>query len=962
MKNTDSNGFERLLQFYRRRIESSLTSNSTGSKIRGRKHGKLEAMASHLDNPVFLTIIPYLVYLWTLFCHTFPINRVRGPITSNLLLGYLRWVTKVWCIATSGYLGICLVFALLTASTPSSRLSQILSGLTECTRRSNINKCNSHQYVCSMLRKECWALAMCLSQSNQHTIISEILLEWIHQFWSGYYSFIPLVSLYIFIIARFTGNVAACGWEFGGRTCVPHGPDFPDAEAIEQAVGNDLHVPPTPPTPPPRRRVRITHRQDRLRIQARFARQDATLNENVDIARPQDPAQAQALRNAGFRAIRPPGFVHNDLNPNPEGRLRAAAYERDHFRLLDEADRAFHIFTIGGIAATPNHLVEQGLVETQDPPFHPLEVDEARDPGAGVPIAGEGRQALLLSRSGHAESAVDPDQPRHPIYAWDAIGLLVPDPTPEHPDAFVDRAGRRYNIVVRRTGATVPLARAREILEIFDEDEQGGEDAEGGGNQEDREYEIDNEAVADDGNPNEGGLSPREIEDSTASGPIFGEELTHQMAPIPVPRRPPPMTAELLQQYRLNLVAHEPPVPEFNRPVGSIERPAGDAHPEPGDYWADSRGARFRITQLRGDDVHFLSHNEVTRILNGPPPGEQPVGSPHFEIGPATRAWFQTPAAQAHFLVQNDMHPVPFEESAEGGRIETLRPRFPQGDLVAYDEAGFAAQRLAAFVMRDETYITFLVVDHVGYAVDPEEVQTVQDLYKLWRQRAFDALPFVDNFITHNNLFSTTYPDLQPARPQMPQGELRLEQGPPTHLLDDNRTRYLVYRRNGVQDMVQPHEVLRLQDEFLLRQLQLRRIDAIPYVNNFLTSNHLFSVAHPDPPLRAGPQMPHGDLRLIGEDSTHLQDETGTRYQVFRRQNYEPTARELSLVPNDEVLQLQNEFLQVHQRARQDIEPENREQDNGPGTESDREYPASAPANRDGESGSMDGQEYARIL
>jgi hypothetical protein len=264
--------------------------------------------------------------------------------------------------------------------------------------------------------------------------------------------------------------------------------------------------------------------------------------------------------------------------------------------------------------------------------------------------------------------------------------------------------------------------------------------------------------------------------------------------------------------------------------------------------------------------------------------------------------------------------------------------------------------------MRDETFITFLVVDHVGYAVDPEEVQTVQDLHKLWRQRAFDALPFVDNFITHNNLFSTTYPDTQPARAQMPQGELWPEQGHPTHLLDDNRTRYLVHRRNGAQDMVQPQEVLRLQDDFLLRQLQLRRIDAIPYVNNFLTSNHLFSVAHPDPPLRAGPQMPHGDLRLIGEDPTHLQDETRARYQVFRRQNYEPTAMELSLVPNDEVLRLQTEFLQEHQRARQDIEQGNRDQDNGPGTASDREYPASAPANRDGESGSTDGQEYARSL
>jgi hypothetical protein len=122
---------------------------------------------------------------------------------------YIRWVFKVWRIATCGYLIICYLFAVIAVSAPSSRLNEILAHATECAHRLSINNCENKKLVASSLQRECFALAMCVSQPKYLIIGHEIFLECGRQLWSSLYWFIALVSLYILITAAFPEEVVA---------------------------------------------------------------------------------------------------------------------------------------------------------------------------------------------------------------------------------------------------------------------------------------------------------------------------------------------------------------------------------------------------------------------------------------------------------------------------------------------------------------------------------------------------------------------------------------------------------------------------------------------------------------------------------------------------------------------------------------------------------------------------------
>jgi hypothetical protein len=92
---------------------------------------------------------------------------------------------------------------------------------------------------------------------------------------------------------------------------------------------------------------------------------------------------------------------------------------------------------------------------------------------------------------------------------------------------------------------------------------------------------------------------------------------------------------------------------------------------------------------------------------------------------------------------------------------------------------------------------------------------------------------------------------------------------------------------------------------------------ALPIVDNFLTHNNLVSYAHHDPPQASRAQWPQGELRPIGENSAFLRDETGTRYSVFYRAGHRPAHR-APLLPSDQVLQLQAEFLRRQEPSREE--------------------------------------------
>lgn len=187
-------------------------------------------MASFLDQvgiwPYLLTILPYLLFLWVVFCHVYPVYRAsqrgqRGQRTRAATLAgiprilasadYPFWVLSVWFTATVGYLIICFIFALLASGVPSSRVNEVRAQLTECANRFRIQRCNDPNqpgWVCSFLERECWALAMCIASPTYLLVIQEILQEFGHQLWSTLYWFLFLVSLYILLCATFPDDVA----------------------------------------------------------------------------------------------------------------------------------------------------------------------------------------------------------------------------------------------------------------------------------------------------------------------------------------------------------------------------------------------------------------------------------------------------------------------------------------------------------------------------------------------------------------------------------------------------------------------------------------------------------------------------------------------------------------------------------------------------------------------------------
>jgi hypothetical protein len=406
----------------------------------------------------------YLAYPWAVLCHAYPINRVEGIITSKVLLRYLRWIAKVWLIATPAYLGLCLIFALLTSSLLTSGLAQSLAGIAECAQRSSANRCNSQGSVYFHLEKECWALNRCLSHSKELIIVSEIILECIRQFWSTFNLFISLVGLYILLFASFPGYDSAG---------TPDNPGSPH-HAAEAVIDNDRPNPiPTRPSMP------AALRRGGISLERQNADVGEDRNENAEgapppVHQPQDSGQlfAEIGRNMGrnMRIIR---LEDNDWNPFPIGRLRAAPTDEDPLQLLDAIDRSFHVVQMneaGNSTPVPVYfLLREGIVLPEvplvEPPVdeagedrevnreNPREAPTINDPAFGEeleaevdrpwPIAVERLNLYRLqARPWHDSIGPIPIErlvPRGPL----TIPILFPT-TPEH--HMIDSRGVQYRI------------------------------------------------------------------------------------------------------------------------------------------------------------------------------------------------------------------------------------------------------------------------------------------------------------------------------------------------------------------------------------------------------------------------------------------------------------------------------------------------------------------------------------
>ncbi|PMD26762.1 hypothetical protein NA56DRAFT_296359 [Hyaloscypha hepaticicola] len=919
-----------------------------------RKHENSNAMPSLSDLPILRIVMPYLVRLWVYVTQAYARIRTPRTITQNPIFWYYRYMLKVWLVAVLSYVLICLYFALLTVSLPASRLHQVLAGLTECARRSNINRCTSQDYQCDWLQRECWALGACLSNSKHHLIISEIVQQWIRQFWSSFYWFVGLLSLYTAMIVRVPqGTVASVLNRSAGITpgtaprtvpattrrtprltpadrdaiarwglntqAIQRGiniaapltthftPTAAEARAREilnaarehrtraptsapliqnrtsavaevrrrgilgargrQRATNPNAAPLHPPVPAALHIPRRALAQQSRRVP--LIREDAASGLGVfaGVGIPPDPEQARRLQEFGMRAARSQGQAPNDRNPNPEGRLRAAAHEGDYRLLLDEADRPFHIvYNAEGRNANPVQrawLVDLGIIEPQDPPFQVSEEEERQvvirthasfDPGqaqrldqAGLhpysfstigdidgnliddprPPRGRlnhdpnnhmngftdeaGRHFVIRDGGGysipHAEAAEifglpDRNQTRR-LWASDRFtrrldenlpaghslrtsfeftGRLNRDPT--HPTAFVDRAGRQFEIVDSSQNP-IPLDEAERILRVG-------------------EFAGASEVGVSDGQ-NANTQSPSqpviEVQAPTATQSYIGEVVDH-----PATAR---VSIEHLRRHRRRLTVSVWSPPGQYRPLRvqpqgllRVGNPADAPPGAPEHHWVDlpvaegsqpAQPAIFRIMRNREggeQELYDLEPQEVLDVLNGPLPAAQAtspgyegfleeVGIPDwFDLNqelPLTDAmadFFETDEARAHTLIQNDLYPVPV--GSFGALPEPVR--LPEGELRRPTEAP-----LHPYMMLDDAGRHFIVIDyrdrHPTHAVNPRWVEIIQENERGQRPEMLQqaaALPIVDNFLTHNNLVSYAHPDPpQASRAQWPQGELR---------------------------------------------------------------------------------------------------------------------------------------------------------------------------------------------
>ncbi len=683
-----------------------------------------------------------------------------------------------------------------------------------------------------------------------------------------------------------------------------------------QRATNINAIPPRPHVPALLQPGRAPAQQGR---QVPLIREDAASGLGVfaGMGIPPDPEQARLMQETGMRAVRSQGQAHTDRNPNPEGRLRAAAHAGGYRLLLDEADRPFHIvYNAEGSNANPVQrawLIELGIIEPQDPPFQVSEEEEGQvvirthasfDPGQGQRLEqaglhpygvsmigdvdgnlindprpptgrlnhdpndhtngftdGAGRRFIIRDSVGnsttHAEAAEilglpDSDQTQR-LWTSDRFtrglgenlpagnslrtsfeftGRLNRDPT--HLTAFVDRAGRQFEIVDSSQNP-IPLEEAEKILHIG-----GYADASGS-------------EVADDQNANAQNPSQAvvEVQAPTATESDIGEVLDH------------PATARVhmahLRRHRLTVSVWLPPGQYFplrTHPQGLLRvgNPADAPPGAPTHHWVDlpdaegsqpAQPAIFRIMKNRDggeQELYDLEPQEVLDVLNGPLPGAQaPItdyedfleeaGLPDVQDLdqelPTTDAmddFYETDEAQAHTLIQNDLYPIPW-----GSFGELPEPvRLPEGELRRPTE-----DPIHPFMMVDGVGHYFIVADYrepqpFGCPVEPQWVEIIQEIERDQRPGMLEhaaALPIVENFLTHNNLVSYAHhPDgLQASRAQWPQGELRSTEENGIFLRDETGTRFSVFYRAGHRPANRPlllrsGQVLQLQAEYLQRQ------------------------------------------------------------------------------------------------------------------------------------------------
>jgi len=860
-------------------------------------------------------MLPYLVYLWVFFCHIYPITRIRGPITWGVLRRYVLWVINVWLIAPFGYRIICLLFAVRAASAPSSRLQQSLSGIAECARRSSMNSCNSQEYQCALVQRECWALARCLSQSRKQTIVIELVREYYNQYEESFYWLVGLVSLYVLLMAKFAADVAtnnghgttpgpppSPGQEGAGPVNENQTGDLPAVPVNRNPAGDPPAVPANrnpagnPPAgpvngtgrrqPPPRRQV-APHRRPLLA-------RDEPLTETELQQLPGHPRQTVRLWRSGTYAE----AVDDNLPGDPihgreaVGILRVHPTQHHPSGFRDDNNRQFVIRTrANGAVLSLLDAARILEIRRRAPPYNPLASPED--------TVGN-RQRETLRGGGVEPELVDGGE-----FQLTFTGRLTPYPIPGHPAAFRDSGNRFWVMINSRTREPISVAGARLLLRI-------------------REWERRN-SEGDENSPERGEGLVWDL-DTEPVAPISPENVFRDP---PNADDPNAITEERLQRYNLRVRWYQGEgavVTGNRRPVGRLEQPIGDALPDPRNHWVDDEGRMFmiqafRYNELTRENYHYdLTHNEVLDRLSQPPPERHAAEqlTHHRNVTREVRDLWDTPQGRAYLTTRYDMWPALYDAALNAEHEFWERPRqparLPQGRLVHY-----TGERQYRRLLVDEAGFLFWFYTRGEIPVDPQDVL---DLFARVLPGAREVRTFFEeNEEAQNYLLveGGLFPIIAVALNEESRHMIRLPDGPLRRSdLDANigliqyalrdRTNRLFYIVNEDNIIQHPQDVLNFIDRYpsfiprrVVQDMQTYFESNQEALGHILVQDGMFPV--PWETLQEGPQpmrLPQGFLERIppGQGVPQetpfpvrlepfvMRDEAGTNFLVYGRDGH----------------------------------------------------------------------------
>ncbi|KAH8767533.1 hypothetical protein BGZ57DRAFT_988340 [Hyaloscypha finlandica] len=144
------------------------------------------------------------LFIFLLFYHGFPIYLASyEPRTAARIRRYLKYVLKIYFVATIVYIHVCVLFAYLVFTDASSGFNKHVEEIRECAYRFEENGCmgKTNGFIGRVrgVERECFALAMCLRQPLFLLQIYGFLQELLAQIFSqgSFNCFVVMTGCYV---------------------------------------------------------------------------------------------------------------------------------------------------------------------------------------------------------------------------------------------------------------------------------------------------------------------------------------------------------------------------------------------------------------------------------------------------------------------------------------------------------------------------------------------------------------------------------------------------------------------------------------------------------------------------------------------------------------------------------------------------------------------------------------------